>query len=277
MLGAEEGLTIERLEAPIAQDRIRAVFAFWRRYFEPADEEIVRAYDPRLTVLEGRCFMSFAADTRHGIRGGIAVTDDFDTWEVLSLTVPDNRNMVLLPETIAGMYVRLERPMPIYGRGPENFDIWCSDSPDLRYWGDSRLVLGSERVSWCNNKIGPGAPPVKTPRGWLAVIHAVDKDDARTGWGWSGNWPKRYSAGLILLDLDEPWRVIGMARQPLLVPEAPYDYETTGGYRDYVIFPGGMILEDDGEVKIYYGAADTVECLATADVGDLLNLCEPIE
>ena len=67
-----------------------------------------------------------------------------------------------------------------------------------------------------------------------------------------------------------------MAREPLLVPEAPHDCETTGGYRDYVIFPGGMILEPDGEVKIYYGAADTVECLATANVNDLLNLCEPV-
>ncbi len=247
-----------------------------RPCFELATDEILRAYDPRLTVIHEKCYMCFAADTRHGIRGGIAVTEDFQDWEILCLTAPDNRNLVLLPEEIDGMYARLERPMPIYGRGPENFDIWYADSPDLRYWGNRQLLLGSEQVAWCNNKIGPGAPPVKTPLGWLAVIHAVDKDDSRTGWGWTKDWPKRYSAGLILLDLDEPWRVIGLARQPLLVPEPPQEYETAGGYRDYVIFPGGMILEPDGEVKIYYGAADTVECLATADVGDLLDLCEPL-
>jgi beta-1,4-mannooligosaccharide/beta-1,4-mannosyl-N-acetylglucosamine phosphorylase len=58
-----------------------------------------------------------------------------------------------------------------------------------------------------------------------------------------------------------------------MAPEAPY--EVSGGCRNNVIFPGGVILEKSGEVKIYYGAADTVECLATADVGELLALCAP--
>ena len=244
--------------------------------FEMSSDEIHRAYDPRLTVIDGRCYMCFAVDTRHGIRGGVAVSDDLRQWEVLSLSPPDNRNMVLFPETIGGRFARLERPFPIYGRGaPEAFDIWFADSPDLKYWGNAQLVLGSEQVPWCNNKIGPGAPPVKTDRGWLAVFHAVDKDDSRSGWGWNGKWTKRYSAGVMLLDLKRPWRVVGYSRQPLLVPEPPHAYEVRGGYRDYVIFPTGMILEDDGEVKIYYGAADTVMALATANVEDLLALCAP--
>ena len=76
---------------------------------------------------------------------------------------------------------------------------------------------------------------------------------------------------LMLLDLEDPRKIIGLHKEPLLVPEAPYEIE--GGYRNDVIFPGGMILEDSGEVKIYYGAADTVECLATANVDDLIGLC----
>ena len=100
----------------------------------------------------------------------------------------------------------------------------------------------------------------------------MDLDPARGKNGWEAAWKKRYTAGLMLLDLDHPQRVIGLCRAPLLVPEAPY--ETSGGIRNNVIFPGGMILEDTGEVKIYYGAADTVECLATADVEDLLRLCD---
>ena len=83
------------------------------------------------------------------------------------------------------------------------------------------------------------------------------------------NWRKIYYAGLMLLDLDDPSKVIGIYDKPLLAPETPYEKI---GFRGDVIFPGGMILEDSGEVKIYYGAADTVECLATADVNDLLNL-----
>jgi beta-1,4-mannooligosaccharide/beta-1,4-mannosyl-N-acetylglucosamine phosphorylase len=237
-------------------------------------EEIHRAYDPRLTVLDGRCYLCFAVESDHGIRGGIAVTDDFRDFELLSLSVPDNRNMVLFPERVDERFVRLERPFPIYGRGaPERFDVWLSRSPDLVHWGEEDLVLGVEDVPFSNRKIGPGAPPVRTPQGWLTTFHAVDFDESRGKNGWEPRWQKRYTAGVMLLDLDDPRKLIGLCEQPLLSPEA--DYETSEGYRCNVIFPGGMILEPDGEVKIYYGAADTVECLASAHVDDLLALCKP--
>lgn len=237
----------------------------------PLTEEILRVYDPRLTVIEDRCYLCFAADTPHGIRGGIAVTDDLEKFELLSLSVPDNRNMVLFPEKINGMFVRLERPFPIYGRGaPEAFDMWISDSPDCKYWGNSRLLLGSEQVPFSNCKIGPAAPPVKTRAGWLTTFHAVWKHADKELLSWHGGWNKEYFGGLMLLDLNDPSKIIGMYDKPLLAPEEDYEID---GMRGSVIFPGGMILEDSGEVKIYYGAADTVECLATADVDDLLELC----
>ncbi len=242
--------------------------------WEVHDAEILRVYDPRLTILEGRPHVCFAMDTRHGLRGGIAATDDFEHFEVLSLTVPDNRNLALFPERIGGLYRRLERPMPVYSRNgaPEQFDLWTSASPDLRFWGDSQLVLGTEQVPFCDAKIGPAAPPIRTPRGWLAIFHAV-QSSPHDLYAWHPNWRKRYYAGLMLLDLEDPSRVVGLSRKPLLVPEAPCE---THGFRGEVVFPGGMILEDSGEVKIYYGAADTVECLATADLADLLALCEPL-
>lgn len=240
--------------------------------FSLEDDEIKRAYDPRLTVIDGRCYMCFAVDTHHGVRGGIAVTDDFEKFEVLSLSVPDNRNMALFPEKTGGRYIRLERPFPVYGRGgTDRFDLWMSCSHDMRYWGDSKLVLGVEHVPFANDKIGPAAPPVKTNKGWLTTFHAVDKDISRGKNGWEEKWQKRYTAGIMLLDLEDPSKVIGMSKEPLIAPEAKY--ETDDGFRNDVIFPGGAILEDNGEVKIYYGAADTVECLATAHVDDLIALC----
>ena len=242
--------------------------------FAMKSDEISRAYDPRLTVIDGTVHMCFAVDTRHGLRGGIARTNDFETWEVLSLSAPDNRNMVLFPEKVDGKFARLERPMPVYSRGSDRFDMWFSDSPDLKYWGNTNLVLGVEQVPYANDKIGPAAPPIKTKKGWLTTIHAVDRDTHRTRNGWeSGPWQKRYTAGICLLDLAQPWKIIGMSQEPLIAPEAAYECE--GGFRNHVIFPGGMILEDTGEVKIYYGAADTYECLATAHVDDLLALCKP--
>jgi beta-1,4-mannooligosaccharide/beta-1,4-mannosyl-N-acetylglucosamine phosphorylase len=239
------------------------------------DEEVQRAYDPRLTVLEGRCWMTFALDTHHGVRGGLAVTDDFEHFDVLHLTAPDNRNMVLLPERVGGDLVRLERPMPVYSRGGrDRFDLWLSRSPDGRLWSSPELVLGAEDVPFANDKIGPAAPPVRTERGWLTTFHAVERDPSRGRNGWESSWQKRYFAGVMLLDAEDPSKVAGLSRRPLLAPEA--DYETAGGFRNDVIFPTGMVPEPGGEVKIYYGAADTVMCLATADVHDLLGLCEPV-
>jgi beta-1,4-mannooligosaccharide/beta-1,4-mannosyl-N-acetylglucosamine phosphorylase len=234
--------------------------------------DFIRAYDPRLTVIDGRCYMTFAIDTRHGVRGGIAVTDDLETWEILSTTVPDNRNLALFPERIGGRYVRLERPMPVYGRGgQERFDLWLSTSTDLRAWANPTLLLAVEDVSYANCKIGPAAPPVKTPQGWLTTFHAVDIDPRRGKNGWEAQWQKRYTAGIMLLDLDDPTKILGICPTPLMAPTAPY--EAQGGFRNHVIFPGGMILEGTGEVKFYYGAADTVMCLATAAVDDLIDLC----
>lgn len=230
-----------------------------------------RIYDPRLHVIEDRLVLCCAVDTGHGVIGAILRTDDFATFEVLSTTLPDNRNLVLFPQRIGGRWMRLDRPFPVYSRGRDRFDMWFSASPDWRHWGDHRLVLGVEHVPWANDKIGPAAPPVLTSKGWLTVIHAVDRDDARGKNGWENAWKKRYAAGLVLLDRDEPWKVIGMAKTPLIAPEAPY--EVAGGYRNDVIFPTGAVLEDSGEYRIWYGAADTVVALASADVGDLLALC----
>ncbi len=236
------------------------------------DKEIIRVYDPRLTAMDGKCYLCFAVDTHHGLRGGIAVTEDFEEFEVLSMSVPDNRNMVLFPERIDGKYVRLERPFPVYSRGgKDRFDIWISDSPDLQYWGNSKLLLTVEDVPFANDKIGPAAPPIKTGQGWLTTFHAVDLDPSRGKNGWEDVWKKRYTAGLMLLDLEDPSKIIGIYQEPLIAPETQYEKD---GFRNDVIFPGGMILEDNGEVKIYYGAADTVECLASADVNDLINLCK---
>lgn len=240
--------------------------------FKLHDQEIIRAYDPRLTVIDGRCYMCFAVDTQHGIRGGVAVTDDFEEFEILSLSTPDLRNMVLFPEKIGGKFMRLERPFTVYSRGGiDRFDMWISESPDLRYWGNSDLLLAVEDVPFANDKIGPAAPPIKTEQGWLTTFHAVDIDPTRGKNGWETSWQKRYTAGLMLLDLENPKKIIGMYQNPLLAPEASYEIE--GGFRNNVIFPGGMVLEDDGEVKIYYGAADTIECLATAHIDDLIQLC----
>ena len=235
------------------------------------DPELRRLYDPRIIEIEGKLYLCLAMDTRHGIRGCIAqLSEDLKSYRIISASVPENRNMVLFPQKIGGEFVRLERPMPVYSRGRDRFDIWLSRSPDLVYWGRSELVLGVEDVPWANDKIGPTASPIKTERGWLTLFHAVDKEEDRGKNGWEKQWKKRYTAGMMLLDLYDPAKVLSVYTQPLIAPDLPW--ETDEGFRENVIFPCGMLLEDDGEVRIYYGAADTCVGLATAKLSDLLSL-----
>jgi beta-1,4-mannooligosaccharide/beta-1,4-mannosyl-N-acetylglucosamine phosphorylase len=237
--------------------------------------DVQRIYDPRITVIDDKLYLCLAMDTAHGIRGCIAeLSDDLKHVDIISVSAPDNRNMVLFPEKINGYYMRLERPFTVYSRGGQDrFDIWISSSPDLKFWGESKLLMGVEHVPFSNDKIGPAAPPIKTEYGWLTTFHAVDKESEGRGQSeWTTWWNKRYTAGIMLLDLNDPSKVIGMCKQPIIVPELPHEADC--GFRHNVIFPGGMILEDDGEVKIYYGAADTVECVATARLEDLIALCK---
>ncbi|MBQ7597716.1 MAG: glycoside hydrolase family 130 protein [Clostridia bacterium] len=235
------------------------------------DGEVRRFYDPRIVRIEEQLYLCLATDTRHGVCGSIAaLSDDLKSYRILSTSVPDNRNMVLFPEKIGGEFVRLERPMPVYSRHNERFDIWLSRSPDLIYWGRSRLVLGAERVSWANDKIGPTASPIKTKRGWLTLFHAVDIDPTRGKNGWEKTWKKRYTTGLMLLDLNDPSKVLSVYDKPLIAPQTPE--ETAQGFRQNVIFPCATLLQEDGEVRIYYGASDTCVCLATASLDDLLAL-----
>ena len=235
--------------------------------------DILRLYDPRIILIEGNIYLCLDMDTVHGLRGCIAkLNDTFDDFEIISASVPDNRNMVIFPEKIGGYFVRLERPFPVYSRGKDRFDIWLSKSSDLKFWGESKLVFGVEDVPYANDKIGPAAPPVNTKYGWLTLFHAVDKElEGRGQSEWDLYWNKRYTAGVMLLDLEDPTKVIGMSKEPLIIPDVPY--ESDYGFRQNVIFPGGMIVEDDGEVKIYYGSADSVECIAFTTVEELVALC----
>ncbi|QYY37268.1 glycoside hydrolase family 130 protein [Ruficoccus sp. ZRK36] len=237
-------------------------------------EEIVRIYDPRITIIDGEIYLCAALDTKHGIRGLIAKTSDLGRWDLLHITLPENRNMVLFPERVNGNFLRLDRPFPLYYTGgKESFDIWYSSSPDGRHWGEHRLLLAAEQVPFSNCKIGPGAPPIRTEKGWLAAFHAVIKNENKPLCGWSPEpWTKEYVAGLMLLDLEKPYKVIGMSQTPLLTSEESYETE---GFRGSVIFPGGMIAEEEGSVKMYYGAADTVVALATGTVDELLSAITP--
>lgn len=231
--------------------------------------------DARLTVLEGELYLSFCFENQHSERPGIArwrgTGTDFDA---VCIGVPQQRNMILCPFRKDGLYMRLERPS---NQWHDPFHIWYSLSPDLRYWGDSELLLGCEDVPFANMKIGGGAPMVETPEGWLLIFHSVDDDPARQIKAPAGLWSKRYTAGAALFDKADPTRLIAITKEPLLVAEAPYE---TGCmeklWTEYTIFPCGALPAEDGKtLRIWYGAGDWSTNLAEIDFSDLWNAMTP--
>jgi predicted GH43/DUF377 family glycosyl hydrolase len=215
-------------------------------------------FDTRITPLEGYYYITYNVASRLGGRVMLARTKDFTKIETVGFIAgPDHRNCVLFPEKIGGLYVRLDRP-----HGTSEGDIYISYSPDLIYWGRSKLLLEKNTRYWESAKVGPGAPPVKTPHGWLVIYHGCRKSVN----GYS------YQAGCMLLDLNDPSRVIGKMRGPLMSPKEPY--ERIGNVNN-VIFPTAAIVfgDDPDELKIYYGAADTYMALATAKISKLVEAC----
>jgi len=231
----------------------------------PATEEPFHAVerfsleDPRITLLDDAYYITYIGFSQYDNATLLARTRDFVHYERVGLiTLPENKNVVLFPEKIGGRYARLDRPMTQTSR---RGDIWISFSPDLLHWGDPRPVMTPRPRKWDSHKIGPGAPPLKTDAGWLIIYHGVRATAAGL----------LYRLGAALVDLEEPWRVIGRASEAILSPLAPEDFQGNVGN---VVFTCGAILEDDGELKVYYGAADQAMCLATARVEDMIALCQ---
>lgn len=203
-------------------------------------------------------------DTYYIVRptGGIVAalmykTTDFRRVEFVDcIAHPHNRVPCLFPEKIGGYYWKIDRPS--VGRPPDNpGGMWTSRSPDLIHWGHFRPLLGPFG-SWGTFKIGP-TPPIRTEEGWLVVIHGVKKSCSTT----------RYSVGAILLDLENPERVIAGPGSYLITPET--DYEIQGRTPD-VIFTCGAIADlDRRRLRMYYGGGDTVICLATGDLDEILD------
>lgn len=212
-------------------------------------------YDPRVTFLEGWYYITYCAQTMgETVRIGLMRTRDFKTFERMPLiTTPWSRNSAIFPEKIGGLYARFERPM----NGPDAI-TFVSYSPDLVFWGKAEPVE-PKRETWLRNKWGIGPTPIKTKAGWLLIFHGV----------WEAIGPV-YRLGVMLLDLGEPHRIIGQCPEFILTPREPY--ERVGDVPNCV-FSNGAIVEPTGEVKVYYGAADTCIGLATARLDDLVAAC----
>jgi len=222
-----------------------------------AEYEAFGVEDPRICYIDGEYLITYSAYSRHGVRIGLAKTRDFRSLERVSLiSESDMRNVVIFPVRFNGRYARLDRPHSEISP----WSVWLSWSPDLIHWGDSEVVMKPVPYHWDESKIGPGATPIRTDRGWLCIYHGVfETMDGAV-----------YRLGVALHDLGNPAKIIGIADEWVLAPEDPWEIT---GYVHNVVFTCGAVEDDDGDVKIYWGGADTVMCAGTARVDDLVDLC----
>jgi beta-1,4-mannooligosaccharide/beta-1,4-mannosyl-N-acetylglucosamine phosphorylase len=239
------------------------------RGIDKIKEKIYHTYDARITCLDDTYFIMFAMDMDSGCQLGLAKTGDFRSFDFLGTTsTKDVRNGVLFPEKVGGKYLGMERPNKARPEGgpTTGSTIWLSESDDLIHWKECAPLI-SGRFHYWDEFIGSGPPPVKTRSGWLHIYHGV-----ATHFG-SANI---YQAGVMLLDISDPTKVIGRCRNNILEPRELYEL---AGQVPNVVFPSGMIVEKvdqagyalpESPVKVYYGAADTSVCLATTTISELL-------
>ncbi|NOZ22923.1 MAG: glycosidase [Planctomycetes bacterium] len=223
---------------------------------DPEIGQFQYGYDPRVCWFEDRYYVTWC-NGYHGPTIGIAHTTDFVNFHQLeNAFLPYNRNGVMFPRKIDGKYAMLSRPSD---RGHTPFgDIYYSESPDLCHWGRHRFVMGTAS-GWQSTKIGAGPIPIETEEGWLLIYHGVLT--SCNGFV--------YSYGAVLLDLDEPWRVLHRTKPYLLSPQTIYECV---GDTPNVVFPCAALVDaPTGRISIYYGAADTVTCMAHTQVDDLIE------
>jgi predicted GH43/DUF377 family glycosyl hydrolase len=225
---------------------------------EKYPEELWGIEDPRITYVEelGKYAIAYTAFSKGGPGVALALTEDFRSFDRLGLIMqPDDKDAALLPRRIDGNFALLHRPMTDTGA-----HIWMSFSPDLRNWGNHKLVLQARKGGWWDaNKVGLSPPLIETPRGWLMLYHGVRQTA-------SGSL---YRLGLALFALDKPDVCLLRGDEWVFGPEASYE---CAGDVGNVAFPCGYTVDPDGDtIRLYYGAADTSIALATGSIRRLLG------
>lgn len=226
--------------------------------------------DPRITAIEGdgAFRITAAAASEHGVCTVLMSTGDFTSFNHGGIIFcRENKDVVLFPEKVDGRYVAIHRPTGKFEvTQPE---MWISYSPDLRYWGDHRPLWGSANApepatSWDSGRVGGGVPPIRTERGWLKIYHASCKPEPGEPIG-------VYAAGALLLDGDDPSKVIARSPDAFMRPEE--DFEKVG-FVKAVVFPTGYAMQDQ-DILLYYGAADTNVGVVRYNLAGLLDSLVP--
>jgi predicted GH43/DUF377 family glycosyl hydrolase len=214
--------------------------------------------DPRITRIDQTYYITYVAVSRHGVTTALLSTTDFQNFQRHGIIFcPENKDVLLFPEKINGSYLAMHRPVPAMTFTPPA--IWLARSPDLLHWGNHQQLVGSD-MDWQIGRIGGGTPPIRTDLGWLTFYHGSDKSRSDAG-------PGVYCAGALLLDLQNPHKIVGHSVRPVMSPQLPFEKQ---GFVSHVVFPTAVVQRGH-ELWVYYGAADQSTAVVAFSLNELLN------
>ena len=213
--------------------------------------------DCRVASMEDAFYLSYTEVSSLAVGVGLIITKDFQHFDRKGMIFPPhNKDCALFEEKINGMYFAFHRPSSTELGG--NY-IWLAQSPDRLHWGNHKCLAVTREGYWDAVRIGAGGSPIKTSEGWLSIYHGSNED-------------QRYCLGALLLDLNDPSKVLARTKEPIMEPTA--GYEQSGFFGNVVFTNGHYVIGDT--VKMFYGASDEVICSAEFSITEILNSLEKI-
>jgi predicted GH43/DUF377 family glycosyl hydrolase len=211
--------------------------------------------DCRVAKIDDTYYLTFTSVSDMGVAVGMRTTTNWKNFTKHGLIFPaHNKDCAIFEEKINGLYYALHRPSSVDIGG--NY-IWLASSPDGIHWGNHKCIVTTRKNMWDSKRVGAGAAPIKTDKGWLEIYHGANQDHY-------------YCLGAVLLDSNDPYKVIARTQEPIMQPLEDYELN---GFFGKVVFTNGHITEPDGDtITVYYGAADEFVCGAKFSVKEILSL-----
>ncbi|REG96094.1 glycoside hydrolase family 130 protein [Flavobacterium aquicola] len=230
-------------------------------FHEPENTEIIMGSgileqfgieDCRVSKIGETYYLTYTAVSENGVGVGLRTTKNWQHFESAGMILPPhNKDCAIFEELINGKYYALHRPSSPQIGG--NY-IWLAESHDGIHWGNHKCIIKTRQGQWDSARVGAGAAPIRTEKGWLEIYHGADADN-------------RYCLGAFLMDLENPSQVIARSLDPIMMPKENYELS---GFFGYVVFTNGHIVNGD-LLTIYYGAADEFVCGAHFSIAEILS------
>lgn len=254
--GVDYLTTLSHLRLLCSEDGIR--FYEQAGYKSLVGEGILQTFgveDCRVALLDNTYYLTFTAVSDKGVGIGLRTTKDWKNFQSHGMILPPhNKDCAIFEEKINGLYYALHRPSSVDIGGSY---IWLASSTNGTHWGDHQCIIKTRKDSWDSARVGAGAAPIKTDKGWLEIYHGADHQH-------------HYCLGAFLLDRDDPSKVIARTENPIMIPTAEYELS---GFFGNVVFTNGHVLGPDGDtVTVYYGASDEFVCGARFSIKEIISL-----